>query len=131
MDKRDYNSVDEYIAVQPTAAQQILQKVRSAIRTAAPDAEESISYRMPTYKLNDRPMIYFAGFKAHYSLFAASGHVIAKLKDELAPYEINKHTIRFPYASPVPVKLIKQVAKLRAQEVGERVNAKVAQRKKG
>jgi len=65
-------SVDEYIAAQPEALRSKLEQVRAAIRRAVPDAVESIGYRMPGYKLHGKPMLYFAGFKEHYSLFAAS-----------------------------------------------------------
>src|ERR1035441_6733085 len=65
-------SVDEYIAAQPEAVRPKLEQVRTAIRTAVPEAVEGIGYRMPGYKLYGKPMLYFAGFKEHYSLFAAS-----------------------------------------------------------
>jgi len=66
-------SVDEYIAAQPEALRPKLEQVRAAIRKAVPEALEGIGYRMPGYKLHGKPMLYFAGFKEHYSLFAASG----------------------------------------------------------
>jgi uncharacterized protein YdhG (YjbR/CyaY superfamily) len=69
---------------------------------------------MPGYKLHGKPMLYFAGFKEHYSLFAASGSFFASLKDELRGYELQKGTIHFSLTKPVPVKLISQIAKLRA-----------------
>ena len=66
-------SVDEYIATQPEAVRLKLKQVRAAIRRAVPDADEGIGYRMPGYKLDGKPLVYFAVFKEHYSLFAASG----------------------------------------------------------
>jgi uncharacterized protein YdhG (YjbR/CyaY superfamily) len=110
-------SVDEYIAAQPTAVQDILTRVRSAIRKAIPLAEETISYKIPTYKLNNRAVLYFAGWKQHYSLYPVSEHVVATLKADLASYEIKKSTIRFPLSQPVPVTLIARIAKFRAKEV--------------
>ena len=71
--------VDEYIAAQPEAMRPKLEQVRAAISKAVPDAVEGIGYRMPGYKLHRRPMLYFAGFKEHYSLFAASGTFFATL----------------------------------------------------
>ena len=68
------NAVDEYIAAQPEALRSKLEQVRAAIRRAVPEAVEGIGYGMPGYKLNGRPLLYFAGFKQHYSLFAASAH---------------------------------------------------------
>jgi uncharacterized protein YdhG (YjbR/CyaY superfamily) len=113
-------SVDEYIAAQPEAARAVLARVRSAIRKAVPAAVESISYNMPTYKLEGDRVLYFAGWKQHFSLYPVSGAVVAALKDELARYETNKNTIRFPLSGPVPVGLIGRIAKLRATEVAER-----------
>jgi len=113
MAKTDFKSVDEYIASQPAAVQSILGRVRSTIRKAVPAAEEVISYKMPTYKLHGGPVLYFAGWKQHYSLYPATARVVAAFKDELAPYEVNKGTIRFPLSEPVPVNLIGRIAKRR------------------
>jgi uncharacterized protein YdhG (YjbR/CyaY superfamily) len=130
MAKADFKSVDEYIASQPEAVQDVLELVRSSIRKAVPNAEELISYKIPTYKLRGDPVIYFAGWKQHYSLYPATNHVVATLKDDLAAYEVKKGTIRFPLSQPVPVKLIERIAKIRAKEVAEREKAKAAATKK-
>jgi len=114
--KTDFKSVDEYIASQPEAVQGVLNCVRGIIRKAVPGAEESISYQIPTYKLHGERVIYFAGWKQHYSLYPATGNLVAAFKDELAPYKISKGTIRFPLSQPIPVKLIESVAKFRAKE---------------
>ena len=116
MAKTDFKSVDEYIASQPEAVQGILERVRSTVRKAVPGAEEVISYQIPTYKLNGRPVLYFAGWKQHYSLYPASDDLVEAFNDDLAPYEIDKGTIRFPLSQPVPVKLIERIAKFRAKE---------------
>jgi uncharacterized protein YdhG (YjbR/CyaY superfamily) len=126
MAKTDFESVDEYIASQPEAVRGILGRVRSTIREAVPGAEEVISYKIPTYKLHGGPVLYFAGWKRHYSLYPATERVVAAFKDELASYEVSKGTIRFPLAQPVPVKLIGRIAKFRAKEVAEREKTKVA-----
>ena len=107
-------SVDEYIAAQPEVVQPKLEQVRAAIRKAVPEAVEGIGYRMPGYKLHGKPMLYFAGFKEHYSLFAASGTFFATLEEELRGYELRKGTVHFSLTKPVPVKLISRIAKLRA-----------------
>jgi uncharacterized protein YdhG (YjbR/CyaY superfamily) len=107
-------SVDDYIATQPVGVQAKLEQVRATIRKAVPEAVEGIAYRMPGYKLNGRPLLYFAGFKEHYSLFAASGTFFAEIADELKGYEQRKGTIHFSLTKPVPVKLIGRIAKLRA-----------------
>jgi uncharacterized protein YdhG (YjbR/CyaY superfamily) len=120
MAKTDFKSVDDYIASQPEAVQGILARVRSTIRKALPEAEEAISYEIPIYKLHSAPVLYFAGWKQHYSLYPANERVVAAFRDELAAYEISKGTIRFPLSKPVPVKLIERIAKFRAKEVAER-----------
>ena len=130
MAKTDFKSVDEYIASQPEAVQGVLQRVRTTIRKAVPRAEEVISYKIPTYKLNGGPVLYFAGWKQHYSLYPATERLVAAFKDGLEPYEVNKGTIRFPLSEPVPVKLIERIAKFRAKEVAEREKAKAAAPKK-
>jgi uncharacterized protein YdhG (YjbR/CyaY superfamily) len=108
------NSVDEYIAAQPEDVRPKLEQVRAAIRRAVPEAVEGIGYRMPGYKLRGKPMLYFAGFKEHYSLFAASGTFFAALEDDLRGYKLRKGTVHFPLTKPVPVRLISRIAKLRA-----------------
>jgi uncharacterized protein YdhG (YjbR/CyaY superfamily) len=131
MAKTDYKSVSEYIASQPRAVRGVLQRVRSTIRKAVPGADEVISYQIPAYKLHGRVMIYFAGWKQHYSIYPANARLVAAFKDELAPYEVNnKGTIRFPLSKRVPVRLIAGIAKFRAKEVAEREKAKAAARKK-
>ena len=120
MAKSDFKSVDEYIGSQPDAVQRILARVRSAIRKAVPRAEEVISYKMPAYKLHGEVVLYFAGWKHHYSLYPAGASLVDAFKDELALYKVDKSTIRFPLSEPVPVKLIAHIAKFRAREVAGR-----------
>jgi uncharacterized protein YdhG (YjbR/CyaY superfamily) len=122
--KSDKTLVDEYIAAQPEALRGPLKRVRNTIRKALPGAEEVISYKMPTYKLHGSRVLYFAGWKAHYALYAATDSVVAAFEHELAQYEIAKGTIRFPLSEPVPVELIARIAKFRAQEVTGREKAK-------
>jgi uncharacterized protein YdhG (YjbR/CyaY superfamily) len=117
-------SVDEYIARHPEEVQAILRRVRSIIRKAVPSAEEVISYQIPTYKLHGSYVVYFAGWKQHYSLYPASDRLVAAFKDGLAPYQVSKGTIRFPLSRPVPVKLIADIAKFLAKEAAARVRAK-------
>src|SRR3954464_2724226 len=125
------NSVDEYIAAQPAAVRPKLEEVRAAIRRAVPEAVEGIGYRMPGYKLNGKPMLYFAGFKEHYSLFAASGTFFAALAQHLKGYELRKGTVHFPLTKPVPVKLISRIAKLRAAGIAAAARKPVLGRGKG
>jgi uncharacterized protein YdhG (YjbR/CyaY superfamily) len=122
-------SVDEYLAAQPPAARAVLTAVRAAIRQALPKAEESISYHMPTYKLAGAPVVYFAGWKTHVALYPATAGVVAAFAKELAGYEVQKGTIRFPLAA-VPVPLVARIAKLRATEVAAAAKKKPAATKR-
>ncbi len=126
MAKTDFKSVDDYIASQPEAAQDMLGRVRSAIRKAVPDAEEVISYQIPAYRVHGRVAIYFAGWKRHYSLYPATDSLVAAFEDELSPYKISKGTIRFPLSEDVPVKLIEDIARFRAKEAAEHGKAEAA-----
>lgn len=121
---RDFNSVDDYIDAQPDAARTALNKVRHAIRKALPQAEEGISYKIPVYRLHGERIIFFAGWKRHYSLYPAGERLVDKFKHELAPYKISRGTIRFPLSEPVPAKLIEAIAKSRAKEASEHSKAK-------
>jgi len=127
--KTSFKSVDHYIASQPEAVQGLLQRVRSIIRKAVPGAEEAISYQIPTYKLHGEPVLYFAGWKQHYSLYPATRRLLAAFQDDLAPFQVKQSTIRFPLSQPVPAKLIERIAKFRAEEV-EHEKRKPAARKK-
>lgn len=130
MAKTDFKSVAEYIATHPEDVQAILKRVRGTIRKAVPGAEEVISYQIPAYKLHGSPVLYFAGWKQHYSLYPATDGVVEAFKDDLAPYKLSKGTIRFPLSQPVPVKLIERIAKFRAKEVAASARAKPAAPKK-
>jgi uncharacterized protein YdhG (YjbR/CyaY superfamily) len=131
MSRTPPRNIDQYIAGFPPAVRGVLTRVRTTIRKALPGAEEAISYRIPTYKLRGRNVIYFAGWKEHYSIYPSTDRLVAAFKDDLAPYEVNnKGTIRFPLSEPVPVKLIEGIAKFRAKEVVVREKAKAESSKK-
>jgi uncharacterized protein YdhG (YjbR/CyaY superfamily) len=123
MARTDYKSVDDYIASQPESVRSLLERVRNTIRKALPAAQEMISYQIPAYKIEGRPVIYFAAWKRHYSLYPASSQLVEMLGDALAPYEVEKGTIRFPLSEPVPVRLIERIAQLRAKEAAEQKKA--------
>src|SRR5688572_14598245 len=120
MAKTDFKSVTEYIASKPKDMQVVLKRVRAAIRKGVPAAEEGISYQMPTYKLKDVPVMYFAGWKNHFSMYPVTDEILVAFKNELADYEVSRGTIRFPYADPVPVELIERLAKFRAEQLIKR-----------
>jgi uncharacterized protein YdhG (YjbR/CyaY superfamily) len=110
-----FGSVDEYLAAQPEGAGGILERARAAIRGALPEAEETISYNIPTYKIHGRAVLYLAGWKRHYSIYPASAALVAEFQQELAAYEVEKGTIRFPLSEPVPVELIARLARFQAR----------------
>lgn len=111
-----FKTVDEYLATFPDSTQQELREVRRAIREAVPEAEETISYQIPAYRFHGW-LIYFAGFKKHYSLFCPRSEALLEaFKDELSAYQIHKSTIKFPLVRAVPVELISSMAKHLAAE---------------
>ena len=115
MAKTDFKSVDEYIATFPSDVQDVLRTIRQTIRDAVPDAEEVISYQLPAYKFHGW-VFYFGGFKNHYSLSCPPPFSVFTAFKELAPYELSKSAIKFPLDQPVPVKLIGDMARYRANE---------------
>jgi uncharacterized protein YdhG (YjbR/CyaY superfamily) len=108
--------VDDYIASKPAEVRRILERVRGAIRRAVPGVDEGISYGMPAYTLHGKVVLYFAGWKQHYSLYPAKGPLAERFKHDLARYEIENGTIRLPLSEPVPSKLIERIARFRAEE---------------
>jgi len=124
MAKTDYQSVEDYLAAQPAEARRVLDQVRAAIRAALPEAEERISYQIPAYRGPGGTFLYFAGWKAHFSLYPATEALAAAFADELQPYEISKGTIRFPYDAPVPEALIAGIARFLSDEVARKKSAK-------
>jgi uncharacterized protein YdhG (YjbR/CyaY superfamily) len=105
-------TIDEYIALFPPDVQEILQKIRLTVRRVVPDAEETISYRMPAFK-RDGILIYFAAFKNHIGLYPPVKGDPALLK-AAAPYAGEKGNLRFPLDQPIPYDLIERIVKLRA-----------------
>jgi uncharacterized protein YdhG (YjbR/CyaY superfamily) len=127
----EFKSVDEYIAAQPPASQVALGRVRCAIRAAAWGAEEGISYKIPAYTLHGAVVLYFAGWKQHYSIYPADDRLLAAFKGQLDRYKASKGTLRFPLSEPVPVQLIERIARFRANAVAERKQAKAVSPKQG
>lgn len=111
------HTVDAYLAAQPAAVRAVLTKIRAAIRSALPAAEETISYAIPAYRNSERTVLYFAGWKQHVALYPASEALLNDFADELSGRVVSKGTIRFDLDAPVPIALIKKIAKRRAEEV--------------
>ena len=115
--------IGAYIAGFPTDVQQILEKIRKTIRKAAPEAEETISYLIPTFNLKGTYLIYFAAYKKHIGLYPAPrGN--ERFKKELSRYEGGKGTVRFPLDQPIPLALITRIVKFRIKQNLEREKLK-------
>src|SRR5438552_18627623 len=99
--KKQFKTIDEYIKTFPKDVQAILEKMRQTIRKAAPEAVETISYQMPTFKLNGTGLVYFAEFKNHVGFYPIPSG-IAAFEMELSPYTQGKGSVQFPMDKPVP-----------------------------
>jgi len=113
--KKQFRTIDEYIETFPKDVQPILEKVRQTIRNAAPKAVEAISYQMPTFKLNGKGLVYFAGYKSHIGFYPIPSGVEA-FKKELSKYKQGKGSVQFPLAEPVPYDLVKRIVQFRVKE---------------
>lgn len=119
-------NIDEYIAASPPAVRPILKEIRRVIRTAAPESEELMSYRMPAFRLHGI-LVYFAAFKSHIGLYPpVSGD--ARLEKTLEPYAGPKGNLKFPLDRPIPYSLIKRIVLLRVRQNLARSAAKATKR---
>jgi len=116
--------IDEYIASFPKDTQEVLEKVRTTIREAAPDADETIKYDMPTFMFNGKYLVYFAGWKKHLGFYGITSTIIEKFKKELSAYVGVKGSLKFPLDEPIPYDLISKIVKDRVKENMERAEAK-------
>jgi len=108
-------TVDEYLAGVPEPACTTLKKIRAVIRSTVPETTETISYRIPVFKHRGRPLLWFAAFSDHCSLFPGAS-VIAAFKDELKDFAVSKGTLHFPVDEPLPANLVKKLLKARIAE---------------
>lgn len=116
-------TIDEYIAGYPVNVQPLLKKIRATINTAAPGAEEKISYQIPAFKQSGHYLIYFAAFKKHVGVYPAPiSH--PDFKDALAPYASGKATVQFAYDKPIPYGIITKIVKFKLKENLDRATAK-------
>ena len=114
-----YATIDEYIASFPSEVQTLLQELRRAIRRAAPQTEEAISYQIPVFRSNGRYLVYFGAWKHHIGLYPVP-ELDEGLERELAPYRAAKATLRFPLRKPIPYELVgRVVASLIRQRVDQ------------
>lgn len=115
--------VNQYISNFPDATRDILETIRQVVKTAAPEAVETIAYGMPAYKLNGRPLVYFAGYKTHIGFYATpSGH--AEFAEDLSKYKQGKGSVQFPLDEPMPLDLISRIVTFRVMENSTAKNQK-------
>ena len=114
-DRPTVNSIDAYIAQFPEETQERLNGLRALINATAPDAIETISYAMPTFDLNGKHLVHFAGYERHVGLYPTPSGVDA-FKDELAAYKNAKGSVQFPLNQPMPMDLIRQIVAYRVEE---------------
>lgn len=113
------NDIETYIQQFPGNIQDILKNIRKLIKDNAPAAEELFAYGMPAYKLNKKPLVYFAAFKNHIGFYATpSGH--SAFRDELSKYKQGKGSVQFPLDKPIPYRLIERIVKFRVTENNDR-----------
>lgn len=115
MQNTSFTSIDEYIAAFPADVQATLQSLRSAIRETAPNAVETISYQMPTYQLNGKNLVHFAGYKNHIGFYPTPSAILHFAAD-LKAYKSSKGAVQFPISQPLPMPLIQRMVAFRLQE---------------
>lgn len=111
MPETNFKTIDEYIASFPNDIQVVLQQIRHAVRESAPQAEETISYKMPAFRQNGI-LVYFAAFKDHIGFFPTALGV-EEFADKLKRYKTSKGTVQFPLNQPMPIELIKEIVSYR------------------
>ena len=116
-------TIDAYIAAFPLEVQTMLEQIRVAIRETAPDAQETVSYAMPTFTLNGHYLVYFAAYKKHIGLYP-SPIGVEEFQEAVSLYGAGKGTMKFPLDQPIPFDLIRNVVRFRVKEHAERAAAK-------
>lgn len=111
-----YKTIDEYIGTFSPEIQAVLQKMRQTIREAAPEAEETISYQMPTFKLKGKNLVHFAAFQHHIGFYPTPSG-IEQFKAELSQYKWSKGAVQFSIDKPIPFDLVKRIVAFRVGEV--------------
>jgi uncharacterized protein YdhG (YjbR/CyaY superfamily) len=125
--KARFDSIDEYIATFPAETQKILGELRATIKAAAPEAEEKISYQMPTFALKGN-LVHFAAYKNHIGFYPTPSGIEA-FKQELSIYEGAKGSVKFPIDEPLPLELISKIVTFRVAENLEKAESKAGKKK--
>jgi uncharacterized protein YdhG (YjbR/CyaY superfamily) len=109
-------TVSDYIAATPSSARKALKQLRAAIKSVAPGITERISYRIPVFELDGGYLLYIAAFTNHVSVYPVTSGMVAKHGKAIAPFRHGKGTLRFTLDEPIPIGLVKKLAKVRLQE---------------
>jgi uncharacterized protein YdhG (YjbR/CyaY superfamily) len=113
---KKFETINEYIESFPENVQSVLEKLRATVQQASPEAVESISYDMPTFKLNGERLVYFSAWKNHIGFYSIpKGN--ENFRKELSPYEGEKGSLRFPLEKPIPYDLVKKIVMFRMKEI--------------
>lgn len=112
--RKQFKTIDEYIAAFPKDVQDILEELRRVIRESAPNADEAISYGIPTFKLNGN-LVHFAAFKNHVGFYPTPSAIVS-FKKELSQYKQAKGSVQFPIDKPIPLNIVKKIVKFRVKE---------------
>ena len=115
MPRSQFKTIDEFIASYPKNVRDVLEELRRAIRESAPNAEETISYGIPTFDLNGRHLVHFSAYKNHVGFYPTSSGIKA-FKKELSPFKTSKGTVQFPLDKPIPFDLVRKIVKFRVKE---------------
>jgi len=117
-----------YLDALPAASRKMLMQIRGAVRAVAPRAVEHFSYGIPGYRLDDEPLVWYAAFSQHVSIFPMTPRIRAAHADALAGYEMSKGTVRFPLGEKLPVTLVKKLVKARAADARGEAKARAAKK---
>lgn len=115
LSRRQFRTIDEFIASFPKNVRDILEELRRVIRESAPGAEETISYGIPTFDVDGRHLVHFSAYKNHVGFYPTSSGIEA-FKKELSPFKTSKGTVQFPLDKPIPFDLVKRIVKFRVKE---------------
>ena len=121
VDAKTAGQIRAYLAAQPPKTRAVLKQMRDAIKSVAPEAVESFSYRIPDVKLDGKALVWYAGFRHHTSLYPIGDAIRARYSAELQGYETSKGTVRFPLDKPLPLALVKRLVKARIEQVRNKV----------
>jgi uncharacterized protein YdhG (YjbR/CyaY superfamily) len=125
--KAGFATIDEYIATFPAEIQAILQEIRATIRAVVPDADEKISYQMPTFYLHGN-LVHFAAFKNHIGFYPTPTGIEA-FQEQLSAYKSAKGSVQFPLDQPMPLDLIREIVRYRVEESVTKVAVKLKKKK--